>query len=99
MEKLSTNALESYLKTMPNWTLDNNSLTQTIKRKNFRESVTFVLGVAELAEIANHHPDLIIKYDKVQVVLTTHDSQGITGKDIQLAQQIDVLISEKRPAS
>ena len=49
-------------------------------------------GIARLAEAANHHPDLDIRYRKVRVALTTHDEGGITEKDVALAQQIDALL-------
>ena len=49
----------------------------------------FVNRVAELAEKANHHPDIDIRYSKVTLTLSTHDAGGITQNDIDLAKAID----------
>lgn len=48
----------------------------------------FVNQLAELAETANHHPDIDIRYNKVTLVLTSHDSGGVTQRDIKMAKQI-----------
>jgi 4a-hydroxytetrahydrobiopterin dehydratase len=53
-----------------------------------------VNGVAELAEGANHHPDIDIRYDKVKLALVTHDSGGITQNDIEMAAAIDETVPE-----
>jgi 4a-hydroxytetrahydrobiopterin dehydratase len=45
--------------------------------------------VGKCAEDANHHPDIDIRYNKVKLVLTTHDKNGLTGKDFALAQKIN----------
>jgi 4a-hydroxytetrahydrobiopterin dehydratase len=52
----------------------------------------FVNRVARLAEAANHHPDIVIKYNKVRLTLTTHDEGGLTEKDFKLANKIDRLV-------
>jgi 4a-hydroxytetrahydrobiopterin dehydratase len=51
--------------------------------------VQFVNRVADLAEAADHHPDIDIRYRKVRLGLTTHDAGGLTTKDFSLARQID----------
>jgi 4a-hydroxytetrahydrobiopterin dehydratase len=48
--------------------------------------------VAKLAEAANHHPDILIKYGKVRLALTTHDEGGLTDKDFKLARKINKLL-------
>jgi 4a-hydroxytetrahydrobiopterin dehydratase len=50
-----------------------------------------VKNVAILAERYNHHPDILIRYDKVQLNLTTHDEGGLTEKDFKLAVQVNKL--------
>jgi 4a-hydroxytetrahydrobiopterin dehydratase len=92
MSKLSDAQVTIYLNKLPNWKFENNSLIQTIQRKDFKDSIHLVLAVAELAEKANHHPDLLIQYDRVTITLTTHDDQGVSGKDFSLAQQINTLL-------
>ena len=51
----------------------------------------FVNTVARLAEAANHHPDIVIMYNKVRLTLTTHDEGGLTEKDFKLARRINKL--------
>jgi 4a-hydroxytetrahydrobiopterin dehydratase len=53
--------------------------------------IRLVNRVAELAEKANHHPDILINYDKVTFTLITHDAGGITQRDFDLAARIDAL--------
>ena len=62
---------------------------KTVSCEGFVGSLAFVNEVGVLAEAANHHPDIDIRYDRVTLSLITHDSGGITYKDIDLATQID----------
>lgn len=73
------------------WERDGDSLVRTVERKNFAEAMEFVNGVAQLAEGANHHPDIDIRWNKVTLRLSTHTEGGITEKDTQLAAGIDDL--------
>ena len=56
---------------------------------DFAAAMVFVSRVAELAEAANHHPDIEIRYNRVKLLLTSHDSGGLTKRDFRLAGQID----------
>ena len=57
----------------------------------FPEAIAFVNEVAGLAEAAGHHPDIDIRYNRVRLVLVTHDAGGITEKDTGLARRVDRL--------
>lgn len=58
--------------------------------ENFKEAISFVNKVGDLAEEANHHPDILIHdYKKVTIMLTTHDEKAVTQKDFKLAEKID----------
>ncbi len=81
-----------YMNKLPLWKFENNTLTKLFQRKDFKDSIYFVNTIAELAEKLNHHPELHVQYDRVSVLLTTHDKNGVTGKDFLLAQQIESLI-------
>ncbi len=59
--------------------------------KDFVKSMRFVNRVATRAESMNHHPDISIRYNRVQLTLTTHDEGGLTMKDFMLARKIDRL--------
>lgn len=91
MSKLSEVQIALHLKNLPQWEVERNMLTKTFTFDTFMEAIRFVNEVAEHAEAANHHPDLLIAYRKVTVNLTTHDQNGITGKDFLLAEQINGL--------
>ena len=75
------------------WQEKDNSIVKNFSFKNFVDAVDFVNKVAELAEKANHHPDILIHgYKNVQITLSTHSEGGVTEKDHALAKQIDTLI-------
>jgi 4a-hydroxytetrahydrobiopterin dehydratase len=74
----------------PGWTLQDDALTRTIQRDDFVEAIALVLEVAKLAETANHHPDIDIRYRTVHLSLSTHDAGNrVTAKDHALATQIN----------
>lgn len=57
--------------------------------ENFMQSLRFVNRVARQAESMNHHPDILIQYNKVRLAVTTHDEGGLTMKDFTLARKIN----------
>ncbi|MBE3589436.1 MAG: 4a-hydroxytetrahydrobiopterin dehydratase [Firmicutes bacterium] len=61
---------------------------------SFAQAMEFVAKVAELAHRRNHHPDILIQYDKVTLILSTHREGGVTEKDIEFARAVDALISQ-----
>ena len=73
----------------PEWELIGGRLLKTVACDGFVGSLAFVNEVGDLAEAANHHPDIDIRYNRVTLSLMTHDSGGITQKDIDLAKGID----------
>lgn len=73
---------------LPDWTLDGKEIKCVRKFKDFVEAINFVNHLVEPAEAAGHHPDLSISYNKVTVVLTSHDAGGLTEKDFEMAQVI-----------
>ena len=66
-------------------------LTKEFKFKDFNEALTFVNKIAEVADAADHHPDIELSWGKVVVHLVTHSEGKITEKDYALAEQIDQL--------
>jgi 4a-hydroxytetrahydrobiopterin dehydratase len=73
------------------WTREGDELTTTVKLHDFVAALEFVRAVGDAAEAANHHPDIDIRYNKVRLVLSTHDSGGITLLDLAMAGAIDRL--------
>jgi 4a-hydroxytetrahydrobiopterin dehydratase len=73
------------------WERDGNELVQVHKERDFAGALDFVNRVGEIAERADHHPDIDIRWNTVTLRLSTHSSGGITNADLALATQIDAL--------
>ena len=86
---LSENEIQSRLESLPEWTESSGAIQRTYVFDDFVQSIAFVNKVADLAEAADHHPDILIRYSKVTLTLSTHDAGGITEKDFDLAQKAD----------
>jgi len=76
---------------LPQWQRDGEIITRTYEFKDFAAAMKFVNQVADLAEQAQHHPDMDIRWNRVALALTTHDAGGLTEKDFALAKQCDAL--------
>lgn len=88
---LNENELNAALETLDGWTAEEKMLKRRYEFTNFAESLAFVNRVGELAEAADHHPDITFGWGYCAIALTTHDRGGITDVDISLARQISVL--------
>lgn len=74
------------------WTRDGDSIVREYKRADFAAAIAFVNRVAELAQDANHHPDIFVHgWNRVRLELSTHSEGGLTDADFALARQIDAL--------
>jgi 4a-hydroxytetrahydrobiopterin dehydratase len=71
------------------WQRDQKVLRKVVKCAGFAGALAFVNAVGALAEAADHHPDINIRWDTVTLVLTTHSEGGLTQKDLDLAAAID----------
>lgn len=87
--KLSDAELAAALRELPGWSLREGQLEKAYEHPTFPEAIVFVNAVAHLAELANHHPDVDIRYSTITLRLTTHDSGGITAKDVALAKEVE----------
>ena len=87
--KLSEAQISEELKNLSEWTLENGTITKLYRLKDFIEAMAFVNRVAELAEEDDHHPDILIRWNKVTLTLVTHSAGGLTEKDFHLAREID----------
>jgi len=88
-ELLSDIAIQRELGSLGGWARRGGAIVKTYQFKTFPEGIAFVGRVADLAESANHHPDIDIRYTKVTLSLSTHDSGGVTQKDLDLAKAIE----------
>jgi len=92
-DKLNRESVQGWIRSHKGWSRKSNTLIKDFQFPSFRDSIVFVNRVATLADTANHHPDIDVRYDSVRVMLTTHDVGGISDKDLELAQQIDFATS------
>jgi 4a-hydroxytetrahydrobiopterin dehydratase len=79
------------LASTPGWTIADGQLTRTVTRKDFRDALLLVNAIGFLAERANHHPDILISWNKVTLTLVTHSEGGLTSNDFTLARQVSEL--------
>ena len=79
--------------TLPDWSVmpDRDAIVREWRFPDFVTAWGFMGQVALLAERADHHPEWSNTYGRVRIVLTTHDAEGLTGRDISLAKAIDAL--------
>ncbi len=90
--KLSAAEIEEQLATLPDWGVDQHKLYRHFVFSNFVDAWGFMCQVALLAETMNHHPDWSNVYDRVEIWLTTHDADGISERDFELARKIESLL-------
>lgn len=83
---LSAEEVFQQMRALPDWTLSGQEISCTYQFGNFVEAIAFVNRLVEPAEAAAHHPDLTIRYNRVALLLTTHDAGGLTELDFRVAQ-------------
>ena len=86
--KLDSSEVSARLAALPGWALREGKLHREFRFHDFSEAFAFMTRVAMLAESRNHHPDWSNVYDRVTIVLWSHDAGGITERDFALAQDI-----------
>ncbi|MGW4093905.1 4a-hydroxytetrahydrobiopterin dehydratase [Nocardia sp. NPDC004750] len=88
---LSEPEIADALTELPEWSRSGDNLTRTVEAATFLAGIELVRRVAEVAEEANHHPDIDIRWRKVTFSLSTHSAGGLTALDVALAHEIDRL--------
>jgi 4a-hydroxytetrahydrobiopterin dehydratase len=91
MALLEEAEIESRLGGLDGWERDGEVIAKSFELKDFVGSVAFINKVVEPAEEMNHHPDLSVSWNKVQVSITNHAEGGLTENDFELAKRIDAL--------
>ena len=91
--RLNEAEIEEKLSTVAGWELKDGKLHRELKFKNFRQAWGFMTQVALLAERADHHPEWSNVYNRVVIELTTHECNGLSGRDFELARQINAVLA------
>ena len=89
MTLLDDAEIRTRLDALDGWTREGDVIRKTFTLASFPEAIAFVNRIAELAERADHHPDIDIRYDRVGCSLSTHSEGGLTARDFDLARQLD----------
>jgi len=89
MDTLDATTIDAALADLDGWTRDGDAIRREYRFDGFRDAIDFIVRLADLADEANHHPELTNVYNRVTVELTTHDAGGITQKDLDLARAIE----------
>jgi len=92
LTKMNEEQIAAGLETHSDWVELNSQIQRTFEFVDFVAAMKFVNQIAEYAESVGHHPDLLIRYNKVTLSVSTHDASGITVKDFDLATKADGLV-------
>ncbi len=92
--KLTDDERIAALAAFPEWTHqpDRDAIVRNFRFSDFAEAFGFMTRIAILAEKADHHPEWSNVYNRVEILLTTHDAGGLSKRDIDLATQIDAMV-------
>lgn len=91
MPKLTDTEIAERAATVPEWSRSGDAIRRQFQFRDFVASMGFVNQVALLAEKADHHPDIDIRYNRVALELSTHSEGGLTANDFELAARIDAV--------
>lgn len=91
MEKYTVETALPFLETLDDWYFSNDGIEKKFVFENFIQAMGFMVRVGILAEKQGHHPEMFNVYNKVNLRLSTHDADGLTKKDFDLASAIEKL--------
>lgn len=91
MKRLEDTTIGKELKNLTNWNHIENAIEKEFVFQNFPQALDFIVQVGVVSEKMNHHPEIYNVYNKVKLRLTTHDYNGVTQKDIDLAVAIETI--------
>ena len=89
MAILNESEVHKSLETLPGWAPAGKAIERKFEFADFKAAMKFVNAVADAAEAANHPPDITINYNKVRLTLISHDSGGVTQRDVKMAGKIN----------
>jgi 4a-hydroxytetrahydrobiopterin dehydratase len=93
MPVLTDNEIKQSLGRLKGWQQNGKAIQRMFEFPDFKTAMQFVNKVADAAEQAQHHPDIDIRYNKVTLGLVSHDSGGVTERDMQMAEKISQIAS------
>jgi len=92
MKKMNTNEIEEALKNLSGWALKNDMIEKSFTFEDFTAAFATMTHIAFECENQNHHPNWENVYNNLTIKLSTHDADGVTQKDIDLAKSIEEIV-------
>lgn len=86
---MSREEADKYLKELQSWSLVENRIEKEFKFPSYLNGLEFAYGIGKIAEQEQHHPDILIKWRKVKITLTTHAIKGLSENDFIMAAKAD----------
>ena len=94
-EKLNRQSIQGWIEKRPGWKVKGQALIKEFTFKSFRDTIVFVNRIASLADETSHRPNIDIRDNMVRLALTTPEVNGVSQKDLELAQRIDFATSAR----
>jgi 4a-hydroxytetrahydrobiopterin dehydratase len=97
VDRLVGAARQTALRELHGWSEveDRDAIRKSYHFSNFSEAWGFLSRIALIAEKMDHHPEIFNVYNRVEIILSTHDAGGLSERDVQLAQIVDELAPER----
>ena len=92
MSRLSEIEIQDDLNGLDGWEFVNNTIQKTFTFQTYMESIAFINRLAEIAEAANHHPDMVVGWCRINVAFTSHDQGGVTAACIDMANKAESVL-------
>lgn len=89
LKRLDDGEITQQLAQLQGWTRAGDAIRKEYRFSSFKAAMAFVHAVADKAEARDHHPDILVQYDRVTLTLATHEAGGLTARDFDLAREID----------
>ena len=97
-DPLTRSEVERYLQSLPGWNLKDGSIDKEFRFKSYIEGLAFANEIGKIAEGQNHHPDILIKWRRVILTLSTHSVKGLSENDFILAAKSELKYRESMPS-
>jgi len=92
MSRLSVTEIQEKLSALNEWEFKDNTIRKTFTFETYMESIGFINRLAEIAEEANHHPDMVVGWCRIDVAFTSHDQGGVTLACIEMAKKAESVL-------
>ena len=90
--RLTPDELSAALSGLPLWSGDGDGIRRTVRFPTFRDAVSAIGAIADVAEEMDHHPDIDLRWRTVHLTLVSHSAGGVSELDLELARRIDELL-------